>query len=57
MALIDFVLQEIWKLPRQSVNRGLTEPYIRNPGGTPVRTVVPGPRTVSARVPTGATRE
>jgi len=57
MALIDFVLQEIWKLPRQGVNRGLTEPYIRNPGGTPVRTVVPGPRTVSARVPTGATRE
>jgi len=57
MGLIDFVLQDLWHLPRQNIDRGSIAPSIRNGINPPVRLVSPGRRAVSARVPSGATRE
>ena len=58
MALIDFVLQDIWGLPRQSIDRGSISPAIQGRGASPARVVTPAQRSVSARVPSsGTTRE
>ena len=57
MALVDFVLQDLWKLPRQNIDRGSIAPAIRNGVSTPVRVVTPAPRAVRARVQTGTNRE
>ena len=55
--LVDFVLQDIWGLPRQLIDRGSIAPSIKNNGSSPARIVTPAQRTVSARVPSGTTRE
>jgi hypothetical protein len=57
IGLVDFVLQDLWHLPRQNVDRGSIAPAIRNGVSAPVRVVTPARRAVSARVPPGATRE
>jgi hypothetical protein len=57
IGLIDFVLQDIWGLSRQPIDRGSIAPSIKSGGSSPVRIVTPAQRTVSARVPTGTTRE
>ena len=57
MGLVDFVLQDIWGLPRQNIDRGSIAPSIKSPGSSPARIVTPAQRTVSARVPSGTTRE
>jgi len=57
IGLVDFVLQDLWGLPRQNIDRGSIAPAIRNGVSPPVRGVSPAQRTVSARVPSGATRE
>jgi len=57
MGLVDFVLQDLWGLPRQNIDRGSIAPAIRNGVSPPGRVVSPAQRTVSARVPSGATRE
>jgi len=57
MGLVDFVLQDLWGLTRQPIDRSLPASSIRSPGGTPVRVVSPAPRTATARGPTKATRE
>ena len=57
MDLVDFVLQDIWGLSRQPIDRGSIAPSIRNGGSSPARIVTPAQRTVSARVPSGTTRE
>jgi hypothetical protein len=57
MGLVDFVLQDLWHLPRQNIDRGSIAPAIRNGVSAPVRVVTPARRAVSARVPPGATRE
>ena len=58
MALIDFVLQDIWGLSRESIDRGSISPAIQGRGASPARVVTPAQRSVSARVPSsGTTRE
>ena len=57
IGLVDFVLQDIWGLSRQPIDRGSIAPSIKSGGSSPVRIVTPAQRTVSARVPTGTTRE
>lgn len=57
IALVDFVLQDLWGLPRQPVDRGSIAPSIKNGGSSPARIVTPAQRTVSAQVPPGTTRE
>jgi len=57
MGLVDFVLQDLWHLPRQNIDRGSIAPAIRNGVTRPARVVTPAQRAVSARVPSGATRE
>jgi hypothetical protein len=57
MKLFDFVLHEIWGMSRDPVDRGSSSPSLRNGGSLPARIVTPAQRTVSARVPTGTTRE
>jgi hypothetical protein len=57
MGLVDFVLQDLWHLPRTNIDRGSIAPAIRNGVSPPVRVVSPARRAVSARVPSGATRE
>ena len=59
IGLVDFVLQDIWGLTRNtSIDRGSIAPSIRNGGSSPARIVTPAQRTVSARVPaSGTTRE
>jgi hypothetical protein len=57
IGLVDFVLQDLWHLPRQNIDRGSIAPAIRNGVSAPVRVVTPARRAVSARVPPGATRE
>ncbi len=57
IGLIDFVLQDIWGLSRQPVDRGSIAPFIKGGGSSPARIVTPAQRTVSARVPSGTTRE
>lgn len=55
--LIDFVLQDLWGMPRASVDRGSFAPALRSRGSSPARSVTPVKHTLSARVPTGTTRE
>ena len=57
MGLVDFVLQDLWNMPRQNIDRGSIVPAIRNGVSPPVRVVTPVPRAVSARVQTGTNRE
>ncbi len=57
IGLIDFVFQDIWGLSRQPVDRGSIAPSIKSGGSSPARIVTPAQRTVSARVPSGTTRE
>lgn len=57
MGLIDFVLQDIWGLTRNAVDRGSITPASPGGGASPARAVTPAQRNVSARVPNGATRE
>jgi hypothetical protein len=55
MALVDFVLQDLWGLPRQNIDRGSFTPAIRS-GVRPtpnLRVVTPAQRVVNARVPSG----
>jgi hypothetical protein len=55
--LVDFVLQDLWGMTRESIDRGSIAPSIRNRGSSPTRIVTPAQRTVSARVPSSTTRE
>jgi hypothetical protein len=55
--LIDFVLQDLWGLQRQPIDRGSIAPFMKNGGSSPARIVTPAQRTVSARVPSSTTRE
>jgi hypothetical protein len=57
LQLVDFVLQDLWGLHRQPIDRGSIAPFIRNGGSSPTRIVTPAQRTVSARVPSSTTRE
>jgi hypothetical protein len=57
ISLVDFVLQDIWNLPRQPIDRGSIAPLMRSRGSSPARIITPAQRTVSARVPSGTTRE
>jgi hypothetical protein len=57
MGLVDFVLQDLWHLPRTAIDRGSITPAIRNGVTRPARVVTPAQRAVTARVPSGATRE
>jgi hypothetical protein len=57
VALVDFVLQDIWGLQRLPIDRGSIAPSIKSRGSSPARIVTPAQRTVSARVPSGTTRE
>jgi len=53
--LVDFVLQDLWGLPRQNIDRGSFTPAIRS-GVRPtpnLRVVTPAQRVVNARVPSG----
>ena len=49
IALVDFVLQDIWGLPRQSINRGAVTAATPGSTGVPVRIVTPAQRIVSER--------
>ena len=52
IALIDFVLQDIWGLTRQPIVRGAAELAGPSGGASPTRRIVtPAQRSVSARVP------
>jgi hypothetical protein len=57
MGLVDFVLQDLWNLPRQNIDRGSITPATPKGVSRPTRVVTPATRAVSARVPSGATRE
>jgi hypothetical protein len=57
MQLVDFVLQDLWGLTRQPVDRGSIAPSMRSRGSSPTRIVTPAQRTVSARAPSSTTRE
>jgi len=54
---VDFVLQDLWGLRRENIDRGSFAPVNRHHGSPPARVVTPAQRTVSARVRSGATRE
>jgi hypothetical protein len=51
ISLVDFVLQDLWGLPRQNIDRGSFTPAIRSgvPPTPNLRMVTPAQRTVSAR--------
>lgn len=53
MALFDFVLQSLWGMTRQPINRGTVTPAAS--GTSPARSVRPNPRPVNARVPAAGT--
>jgi hypothetical protein len=55
--LVDFVLQDLWGLRRQPIDRGSIAPFMRNGGSSPARIVTPAQRTVSARVPSSTARQ
>lgn len=58
IALVDFVLQDIWGIPRQNVDRGNFAPAsIRNGAPAPTRSVSPGKRSTKAVATTGTSRE
>jgi len=54
---VDFVLQDLWNLPRAPIDRGSIAPAMPNGVSRPARVVTPAPRAVSARVQTGTNRE
>jgi len=56
MALIDFVLQDLWGLPRTNINRNSFAAESRIAGGASVRRVVPGPRSSGHPTRHGTTR-
>ena len=57
MGLVDFVLQDLWNLPRAPIDRGSIAPAMPNGVSRPARVVTPAPRAVSVRVQTGTNRE
>ena len=59
IGLVDFVLQDLWGLPRDpSIDRGSFAPaYIRSGAPKPARSVQPVKRTTNAMVSTGTNRE
>ncbi len=58
IALVDFVLQDLWGLTRQAIDRGSFAPaYIRSGGSSPARSVTPVKRTNPTLVSTGTSRE
>lgn len=57
IGLVDFVLQDIWGLTRNPIDRGSIAPSIKSNGSSPARIVTPAQRTVSARVPVGTKPE
>lgn len=57
IALVDFVLQDIWGLTRQPVSRGSQPAAMPGRGPQPNRVVTPAQRAISASVPSGAPRE
>ena len=58
IGLVDFVLHDLWELPRDNIDRGSITPAIRNGvRRPPVRVVTPAQRAVSSRVQTGTNRE
>jgi hypothetical protein len=58
MGLVDFVLQDLWGLPRDnSIDRNSIVPTLRNGVSPPVRVVTPAQRVVSARRLAGANRQ
>lgn len=54
--LVDFVLQQIWGLPRENVVRGPSVPNAARPSTQP-SLVTPAQRSINARLPLGRTRE
>ena len=57
IALVDFVLQDLWGMTRQPIDRGTSAPaFQRSNGSRPARSAAPVRRTASA-VPPGSTRE
>ncbi len=59
IGLVDFVLKDLWGLPRdESIDRGTFAPaFNRSGGSSPTRSVSPARRTANAVVSTGTTRE
>jgi hypothetical protein len=49
MALVDFVLQDLWGMTRENIDRGSIAPAVRNGVARPGRVVTPAQRAVSAR--------
>jgi len=54
---VDFARQDLRHMPRQNIDRGSIAHAIHNGVSRPVRVVTPVQRSVSVRVPSGATRE
>ena len=48
LGLVDFVLQEIWGLPRQPIDRGIAAPAGPAPAPRPDRVLTPAQRTLAA---------
>lgn len=58
IALFDFVLGDLWQLPRAGINRGTFAPTAQPNGGSrPARSASPLKRAANASVSTGTTRE
>jgi hypothetical protein len=57
MALVDFVLQDLWGLTRQNIDRGSFTPALRSGVPPAQRVVRPAQRVVSSSVPSGTNRE
>ena len=57
MGLVDFVLQDLWGLHRDPIDRGSITPSTPNGVSRPTRVVAPASRVVSTRVQTGTNRE
>lgn len=58
IALVDFVLQDLWGLSRQNIDRGSFAPaFIRSGAPGPARSVQPVKRTTKALATTGNPRE
>jgi hypothetical protein len=57
IAMFDFVLQDLWNLPRAPVDRGTVAPNLqRNGGSKPARSAAPK-RLANASVSSGTSRE
>jgi hypothetical protein len=58
IALVDFVLQDLWGMTRLPVDRSPSPASLKGGGTTPVRSVTPSNRTANARGPASSpTRE